>query len=119
MKTILIIDWPSIEVPESYARAGYKVIVKGGPGPKDYSAYECVEGVVTIRQLGRAPDAADFVYAYRPFDEVPGIVGLAKNLQATKLWIHGLSDAQQLEAAALASAQGIELIEFRPDDGMV
>jgi predicted CoA-binding protein len=119
MKTILIIDWPSIDVPESYARGGYKVIVKGGPGPEDYSGYECVEGVVTIRQLGRAPDTADFVYAYRPFDEVPAIVEFAKSLQAAKLWIHGLSNAQQVEAAALASARGIELIEFRPDDRMV
>ncbi len=119
MKTILIIDWPSPELPESYARAGFKVIVKGGPGPKDYSAYECVEGVVTIRQLDRAPDNADLVYAYRPFGELPAILGTAKNLRAAKLWIHGLSEAQRLEAAALASAQGMALIEFRPDDGMV
>jgi hypothetical protein len=34
--TILVIDWPSKDVPESLARAGFQVIVKGGPGPGDY-----------------------------------------------------------------------------------
>ncbi len=38
--SILVIDWPSKDVPESLARAGFHVIAKGGPGPEDYSAYE-------------------------------------------------------------------------------
>ncbi len=38
--SILVIDWPSKDVPESLDRAGFHVIAKGGPDPEDYSAYE-------------------------------------------------------------------------------
>jgi hypothetical protein len=34
-QTILVIDWPSKEVPETLARAGFRVVVRGGPGPED------------------------------------------------------------------------------------
>jgi hypothetical protein len=39
VKTVLIIDWPSKEVPEMLATAGLNVVVRGGPGPEDYSTY--------------------------------------------------------------------------------
>ncbi len=34
VQTILVIDWPSKEVPETLARAGFRVVVRGGPGLK-------------------------------------------------------------------------------------
>ena len=33
--TVLVIDWPHREVPETLARAGLRVVVRGGPGLKD------------------------------------------------------------------------------------
>jgi hypothetical protein len=37
VQTILVIDWPSREVPETLARAGFHVVVRGGRGLKTRS----------------------------------------------------------------------------------
>jgi hypothetical protein len=39
-KVILVVDWPSRDVPDSLVRAGFTVIVRGGPGLEDYRRYE-------------------------------------------------------------------------------
>jgi hypothetical protein len=36
-RSVLVIDWPSRDVPVSLAFAGFTVFVKGGPGPADYA----------------------------------------------------------------------------------
>ena len=84
--SILVIDWPSREVPQQLALAGFQVVVRSGPGPEDYTAYEVVNGEVTTRRTGRAPERADLVYAYRPLSELPQIIEAAKNLKARILW---------------------------------
>ena len=33
VETVLVIDWPSKEVPGLLARARLRVLVRGGPGP--------------------------------------------------------------------------------------
>ena len=92
VKTILVIDWPSVEVPNTLARAGFQVIVHGGPGPEEYYAYELNNGEVVSRHVGRPPDRADLVYSYRPLSELPEIVATAKRLQAKTIWTQsGLS----------------------------
>jgi len=80
VETILVIDWPSKDVPESLVRAGIHVVVRGGPGPADYSVYELNDSVVEVRHPGHAPDHADLVYSYRPLGELPGIVTSARSL---------------------------------------
>jgi hypothetical protein len=35
MNTVLVIDWPTKDVPESLTMAGFHVVVRGGPGPED------------------------------------------------------------------------------------
>ena len=75
--TILIVDWPSRDVPDTLARAGYTVLVKGGPRPDNYWAYEVRNGEVVPRRTGQAPAAADLVYSHRPVAELPGIVAMA------------------------------------------
>ena len=86
VQTILIVDWPSKEVPELLALAGFQVVVHGGPGPEDYSAYEVNDGKVTARRVGRPPERAELVYSYRPFSELPGIIAAAKDLRALTIW---------------------------------
>jgi sugar phosphate isomerase/epimerase len=91
VETVLVIDWPSKEVPELLARAGLNVVVRGGPGPEDYSIYEINkgevnDGEVTVRRAGRQPETADLLYSYRPLSELPGIIATAKELGAKTIW---------------------------------
>ena len=86
-RTVVVIDWPTKDVPETLARAGYTVLVKGGPEPDNYSAYEVQGTEVVSRRTGAAPAAADLVYSYRPIEELPGIVALAQRLGARAVWV--------------------------------
>ena len=85
-RSVLVIDWPSRDVPEALAFAGYVVFVKGGPGPADYAAWELDRGEPVSRPLGREPDRVDLVYCHRPFGELPGILALAGRLGARAFW---------------------------------
>jgi predicted CoA-binding protein len=85
--SILLVDWPSKDVPETLARAGYTVLVQGGPQPDNYSVYEVRNGEVVSRRTGRAPAAVDLVYSYRPVEELPGIVAMAQRLGASAVWL--------------------------------
>lgn len=104
-ETILVIDWPSRDVPEALVLAGSRVVVRGGPGPEDYSAYEWKNGEVLERRTGREPARADLVYTYRPLSELPGIIELAKRLGARAIWwqsgvvLGGANDAKGCWAA--------------------
>jgi len=84
--TVLVIDWPTKDVPESLAMAGFHVVVRGGPGPEDYSVYALNNGEIVTRHLGRAPDQADLIYSHRPFGELPEIIATAKELHAKVIW---------------------------------
>lgn len=84
--SILLVDWPSRDVPETLARAGYQVFVKGGPGPADFSAYEVRGGEVVSVPAGRVPEHADVVYCHRPVGELPQIVVIARQVGATVVW---------------------------------
>jgi len=85
-RSVLVIDWPSRDVPATLAAAGFAVTVKSGPGPTDYTAWEIADGEPVTRQLGRAPDHADLVYCHRPFTELPSIIAVAQSLGATAIW---------------------------------
>lgn len=86
-RTVVIIDWPSRDVPETLVRAGLAVTVKSGPGPADYTAWELTGGgEITQRPLGAAPQRADLVYVHRPAAELPGVIRLARSLGAAAIW---------------------------------
>ena len=115
--TILVVDWPSADVPESLTRVGRRVIVKGGPGPRDYSVRELRDGEMVARPLGEPPDRIDLVYAHRPEAELPGIISMAKQLGARTLWWQtGMSDADSKDprgcwVSETQSRRGRELAE--------
>jgi predicted CoA-binding protein len=90
-KIVLLIDWPSREVPDTLARRGYTVISSDGPGK--YNAYEVEAGAVRTRDVGRLPERADLVYAHRPMEELPEIVATAKSIGAKAVWIQSGRDA--------------------------
>jgi predicted CoA-binding protein len=83
---VLVIDWPSSDVPDALVRAGHEVYVKSGPGPRDYNVRELRDGEIVARPLGEAPGHVDLVYAYRPEAELPAIVSAARQLGARALW---------------------------------
>lgn len=93
--TVVVMDWPSTDVPETLARAGYTVLVKGGPGPAAYSVWELRDGEVVPRRAGGPPREADLVYAHRPVGELAGIASTARQLGATAVWHQsGLASAE-------------------------
>ena len=85
-RTVVIVDWPTKDVPETLARAGYTVLVKGGPEPDNYQAYEVQGSQVVTRRTGQPP-AADLVYSHRPIGELRGIVDMAQRLGASAVWV--------------------------------
>ncbi|MDQ3895651.1 MAG: hypothetical protein M3326_00115 [Actinomycetota bacterium] len=116
-QTVVVIDWPSQDVPAGLARAGLGVWVKGGPRPDQYTQYEVAGADVVVRQAGHAPDHADLVYAYRPLDELPGILALAETVGARAIWRESASpgdDEQRarelVEAAGLRYLSGPDIV---------
>jgi predicted CoA-binding protein len=85
--SVLVVDWPSKDVPETLTRAGYTVLVKGGPEPDNYWVYEVRDGEMVSRRTGEAPASVDLVYSYRPVEELPGIVAMAQRLGARAVWL--------------------------------
>ncbi len=123
--SVLLVDWPTRDVPDTLARAGYHVTVKGGPEPDDYSVYEVVDDQVVVRRTGRPPDRAELVYTHRPLSELPGIVAMATALGALAIWYQSgvtdtgttdgrgcwLPDEQSRQARALVAAAGMAYVD--------
>jgi predicted CoA-binding protein len=105
-RTILLVDFPSRDVPDTLAGAGYVVVASVGPGPDGYMAYELDGGQIVTRHASQPPNHADIVYSHRPIDELPEIVALARMLGAKAVWCETDStDARRIvEGAGLVYA---------------
>ena len=124
-RSVLVIDWPSRDVPATLAAAGLAVTVKGGPGPTDYTVWEVAGGEPVTRRLGHPPDHADLVYCHRPFSELPSIIAMAQGLGARAVWRQsGLTStgakapdgcwvppAESRQGRELAAAAGLNYID--------
>jgi predicted CoA-binding protein len=112
---VLLIDWPSLDVPESLARSGYDVVAQ--EGPSTYAAYEAEGSLVTRREVDEPLDA-DIVYAYRPLHELPDIVELASRLGARSVWWETGPDTaspDDLERAReIVTSAGLAFSDGRP-----
>jgi predicted CoA-binding protein len=107
-KSVVLVDWPSRDVPDTLARAGYTVVSQDGPGVDGYNAYAVSGRDVVVRKTGAEPDHADLVYMHRPFDELPEIIEVARRLGARAIWSETGPDApgadrarQMVESAGL------------------
>lgn len=107
--TVLVIDWPTKAVPEGFARVGLRVVVHGGPGPDEYHEYRREGDEVVSEYVGQPPERADFVYTFRPFEELPGIVATAESLGATAVWDGTASTDKDERAQARALVEGAGL----------
>jgi predicted CoA-binding protein len=124
VRSVLVIDWPSKDVPESLVRAGLRVVVKGGPGPEDYFAWELIEGKIVNRRTGRPPEHVDLIYSFRPLGELPDTIAVVNSLHAKTIWYQsGLSadavkdprgcwlpEDQKTSAVRLTQSAGFQLI---------
>jgi hypothetical protein len=95
-KTVVVIDWPSRDVPILLAAARLHTFSHEGPGDEEWYFYE---GETRTHASG-PPAAADLVYTYRPIDELPGIIEFAQKLGAFAIWFEaGRRDLKQALAA--------------------
>jgi predicted CoA-binding protein len=85
-RTILVVDWPTSDLPETLVRAGYVVHVKSGPGPEEHVEYVLDRDGMVTRRPAAAPDTIDVLHVYRPIEELAGFVALARKLRATTVW---------------------------------
>ncbi len=85
-RVVVLYDWPTEDVPDTLTRAGYDVIVYGGPAPEDIFRHELRDGQVVGHRVGVPPAEADLVYSFRPIEELPAIVTAAAQLGARAVW---------------------------------
>jgi predicted CoA-binding protein len=91
-KTILLIDWPSRDVPDTLAKAGFTVITDAGRG-RGYIGHEMDGATVVMRKVAELPSRFQIVYAHRPIDELPTIIERAAELKAGAIWLQSGRDA--------------------------
>jgi predicted CoA-binding protein len=82
--SVLLVDWPSTDVPDTLVRAGFQVTVKGQERA-EYLARELSGNEISERPA-ELPAKVDLFYVHRPVDELPGIVMMARTLGAQALW---------------------------------
>lgn len=88
-KTVLLVDWPSRDVPDTLARHGFTVFSE----EDEPRVYEAQGGEVQVRAVERLPERADLVYAHRPIEELTDIVETAKAIGAKAVWLQSGRDA--------------------------
>lgn len=103
-RSILLVDFPSIEVPTVLTHAGFVVMAHVGRGPQDYSRYELDGSEVREVSTGQAPDRVDLVYVHRPLGELSAIFAQARDLNATAVWFENGSEK------ARAEVEGADLV---------
>ena len=109
-RTVLVVDWPTADVTATLARSGLRVFVRGGPGPDQYTEHEAAGTKIVVRQVAHAPDHADLVYSYRPVDELPDIVALARSLGARAVWVTPRSPEEDQRARGIVESAGLHCI---------
>ncbi|HEY6175028.1 MAG TPA: CoA-binding protein [Kofleriaceae bacterium] len=130
-RSVLLVDWPSAAVPRSLLEAGLAVY---GASPAGYTRAELVAeppadlrshpperpgdtGHLVFRRLDHRPDHVDLVHAFRPPDEIAGILATqAIPLGATALWLQPpvtSADARErAEAAGLDFVEGVDIVDL-------
>jgi CoA binding domain len=129
--SVLLVDWPSTAVPRALLEAGLAVY---GASPAGYTRAEIVAeppagirshpperpgetGYLVFHRLDRRPDHVDLVHAFRPPEELPGILAdQAIPLGATALWLQppvtSAEARERAEAAGLAFVEAIDIVDL-------
>lgn len=122
---VLVVDYPSKDVPEALARGGFAVTVHGGPGPEDYADYALENAAVVARHRGTPPERVDLVYVHRPVNELAGILSAVTALGARAVWLQSgersdgqkdpkgcwLDDQRSAEARTIVEQAGLAYVQ--------
>ncbi|HTK20501.1 MAG TPA: CoA-binding protein, partial [Mucilaginibacter sp.] len=102
-RSILLVDWPSIDLPYALLKAGFNVF---SYSPDNYSEAKLLmekphnseglnifsvndEAYISFEKLDGSPGTVDIVYIYRPEAELPGIVEKhVLPLGAKAIWLY-------------------------------
>lgn len=111
-RTILLVDWPNIDVPLSLLKAGFTVI---GYAPDSYSiamletSPDGKEKLI-FKKLDKQPAGVDIVNIFRPEEEHEEIIARhALPLNAKAVWLH--PPVTSANTAVLAGKNGLIFIE--------
>jgi predicted CoA-binding protein len=116
-RSVLLVDWPSRDVPDTLAGAGYRVVVKAGLGPAEFAEQQPSEGTFVSHPIGRPRERFELVYAHRPLAELPEIIALAKEFGAKAVWYQsgldgdGAKDPKGCSVPQQASREARDLVE--------
>jgi predicted CoA-binding protein len=122
-RTVLLVDWPSRDVPDTLARHGFTVV--SSDGPDEFNAYEVEGSSVHVRDVGKLSRQSDLVYSHRPIEELPEIVKIARTVGAEAVWLQSgldatgakdprgcwMSRAESDRARAIVEAAGLTYVE--------
>jgi predicted CoA-binding protein len=111
---VVVMDYPSRDVPDALTRAGFSVTIYGGPTEADVVVSELSDGSVVHRQAGRYPDRADVLYVFRPLSEIDGIIAEARRLGVTTVWrqpADGASADESAEWRRMVESAGLEYVD--------
>lgn len=106
--TILLVDWPSPDVPFALLKAGFKVF---SYSPGRYSAAE-IDGKekIVFRKLDGQPGLVDIVNVYRPEEEHAAIIAdHVLPLKAKVLWLQ--LPVTSAKTRQLARENGLMFVE--------
>jgi predicted CoA-binding protein len=108
---VVVIDYPSTDVPETLVRGGFLVISHDGPTDDDYNVWIIENEVVTHRPLDHVPSGADLVYTYRPLDELQGIAELAQRWGAKAIWVQPDTGHDSARGRSIAEQHGLTYVD--------
>ncbi|HVW95130.1 MAG TPA: CoA-binding protein [Mucilaginibacter sp.] len=117
-KTILLVDWPTEEVPLSLLKAGFMVI---SYSPHKYSLISYESNYATDKlvysDLETAPGEVDIVNIFRPENEHPEIITRhVLPLRAKTVWLHppvtSNATAKLVKKQNLTFVEGCDIAEL-------
>jgi hypothetical protein len=130
-RTILLIDWPNIQLPYTLLQQGFEVY---GRSPGGYNKAEFLteappdgnsiavsdensdKGFIKFHKLQHGPDQVDIIHIFRPAEELKHLIeAIVIPLRPKVLWLQPpvtSDEARQLALdAGVAFVQGIEIID--------
>jgi predicted CoA-binding protein len=127
-RTILLIDWPHVQLPHTLLKQGFEVY---GRSPSGYSKAEFLteaspdgkslaigekEGFIRFNRLENGPDRVDIIHIFRPAEELKHLIGKAViPLKPKVLWLQppiASDEARRLaDEGGIGFVQGVDIID--------